>query len=146
MQDIESGVDQIDVRDVIARVEELEEERLELFEAKEAAESEGAEAGFASADVALTDWDDENSEELNNLTALLEDLKGNGGDEEWRGDWYPGGLILDSYFETAMDELLEDIGSLPKDIPSYLRIEVDYDALQEDYASVEYGDNTYWYR
>ena len=98
-----------------------------------------------AAESALEDWDDENSEELKIFTALLEDLKGGGGDEEWRGDWYPSSLINDSYFETVMDELLEDIG-LPKDIPSYLTIVVDYDALREDYSSVEYDGFTYWYR
>ena len=47
-----------------------------------------------------------------------------------------------------MDEMLEDCGvMLPfNEIPSYLHITVDYDALQQDYTSVEYGDNTYWYR
>ena len=103
---------------------------------------------IAEARSDLESWDEESleAEELKVLAALLEDLKGGGGEEKWRGDWYPITLILDSYFETAMDDLLEDIGTLPKDIPSYLEIVVNYDALQQDYSSVEYGDNLYWYR
>jgi hypothetical protein len=42
--------------------------------------------------------------------------------------------------------LLEDIGDLPKNLPSYLTITVDYDALQMDYTSVEFDGVTYWYR
>ena len=73
-------------------------------------------------------------------------MKGNGGDHQWKGDWYPVTLIRDSYFKTAMDELLEDIGELPSTLPAYLKIEVDYDALQMDYTSVEFDGVTYWYR
>jgi hypothetical protein len=143
---IDNSEDYLDVRDVVERVKELRDERLELFEAREAAEAEGAEAGFATADVALVDWDEENGDELHTLESLLADLEGNGGDEQWRGDWYPCTLIRDSYFETSMDELLEDIGVLPKDIPSYCKITVDYDALKMDYSSVEFDGVTYWYR
>jgi hypothetical protein len=45
-----------------------------------------------------------------------------------------------------MDELLEDIGVLPRDLPSYLKITVDYDALQMDYTSIEIDGASYWYR
>lgn len=85
-------------------------------------------------------------EELKELRGLLGELAGYGGDEEFEGDWYPCTLIHDSYFETAMDELLEDTGYIPRDLPCYLTITVNYDALQQDYGSVEVGSQTYWYR
>ena len=69
-----------------------------------------------------------------------------GGDEQWEGEWYPVTLIRESYFESYMDEMLEDIGDIPKNIPSYMKIVIDYDELQMDYCSVEIGDNTYWTR
>lgn len=121
--------DIIDVRDIIARVEELREE-VEAYAEK------------------MDDWqaNADNVEELETLETLLADLRGNGGDEQWEGDWYPVTLIRDSYFNEAMDELLEDIGELPKDLPCYLFITVDYRALQMDYSSVEYDGVTYWYR
>lgn len=120
--------DIIDVRDIIARVEELEGDLEDLG-------SDYMQAMHA--DI---------TKDLAPLAKLLEDLKGNGGDEQWRGDWYPVTLIRDSHFEDAMDELLEDCGDLPKNLPCYLSITVDYTALQQDYASCEYEGVTYWYR
>ena len=136
-QEISNTDDLIDVRDAIARFEELETER------------ENACIGDTDAEDAryLADWNKtEDGEEYGRLKSMLDDLKGNGGDEQWRGDWYPVSLIRDSYFETAMDEMLEDIGDLPKDLPGYLKITVDYEALQMDYSSIELDGVTYWFR
>lgn len=124
---ISNGDDILDVRDIIERFEELENELKDGDE-----ESEGE------------------KEELNKLFALLENLKGkgNGGDERWKGDWYPVTLIRDSHFNDAMDEMLEDCGELKPfaEIPSYLTITVDYKAFQMGYSSIEYDGVTYWYR
>jgi hypothetical protein len=54
--------DVIDVRDIIERYEALED----------------------AADGLRAD-----AEERCQLAAILDELKGNGGDEKWRGDWYP---------------------------------------------------------
>ena len=129
IKELDLTADYIDVRDIIARVEELNDE----IDAESFADAPQDEA-------------DEVRSELATLTAILDDLRGNGGDEQWKGDWYPVTLIRDSYFETAMDELLQDIGDLPKDLPCYLKVTVDYDALQMDYASTEIDGETYWYR
>lgn len=112
--------DLIDIENVIARYEELEEKEFDKTE--------------------------EEKEEFLAMEGLLEACKGNGGDEQWKGDWYPATLIRDSHFERAMDEMIEDIGDLPKNIPCYLKIEVDYDALQSDYTSIEFDGVTYWCR
>lgn len=161
---LDLSADLIDVRDIIARVEELRAEREMLSEEAEessnivtGAEENGngdAETTLTdlrdaaeSAAVNLADWNkSSDGEELTGLEAILEDLAGNGGDEQWEGVWYPVTLIADSYFETAMDELLEDIGYLPKNLPSYLTIAIDYAALQQDYTSTEIEGETYWYR
>lgn len=84
--------------------------------------------------------------ELVELRGLLTALAGTGGDEGFEGNWYPCTLIHDSHFEAAMDELLGDIGDIPRDLPRYLTITVDYVALRQDYRSVEVGNQTYWYR
>jgi hypothetical protein len=112
--------DAFDIRDVIERYEELD-------------------GGSLDADEIA---------EFSLMADFLDEVKGTGGDEQWRGDWYPVGFIKDSYFENAMDEMLEDCGDMPKyqDIPSYLTITVNYDALQMDYSSVEIKGDTYWYR
>jgi hypothetical protein len=166
---IDNTDDIIDVRNIIERVEELREERDALQTAKDDAEAaaerpaewsvlqekamcfdnpERADdaALYAKAAEDLREWKASNVEELARLESILSDLEGNGGDHQWDGSWYPITLIRDTYFEAAMDELLEDIGDLPKNLPSYLTITVDYDALRMDYTSTEIDGVTYWYR
>lgn len=120
--------DIIDVRDIIERVEELEE----LQEQGEYLETPDC--------------------EMTALRAILSDLAGNGGDEQWRGDWYPVVLIRDHHFTAYCRELLEDCGDIPKDLPHYVAIDWDAtaDNLRVDYSSVEVPCNnrwvSYWYR
>lgn len=125
--------DTLDIRDIIARYEELEAER----------------DAVVDSDEARSEWlESEDGTEFTAIASLLDELRGYGGDEQWKGDWYPITLIADSYFVDAMRELVQDVGDLPKDIPSYL--EIDWDAtaenLRADYSSVEYLGTTYWYR
>ena len=122
----------IDVRDIIERVEELESS-IQDYENEDG-------------DIELRDEHISQKEELEELRGVLSELAGYGGDEQFEGDWYPVSLIHDNYFETAMDELLEDIGDIPRDLPCYLTITVDYVALKQDYSSVDIGSETYWYR
>ena len=152
------GSDIIDVRDVIARVEELRSERDSLKEqcddcvsAYEYHDGDDTKStpeydDMLKAKADLTEWENDNSEELTELEELLSSMCGYGGDEQWEGDWYPVTLIHENYFESAMDELLEDVGDTPKDLPSYLTITVDYDVLKQDYSEVEFNGDTYYYR
>lgn len=91
---------------------------------------------------ALQGTEDEGElKELAALEALAKEAEG------YAPDWQHGeALIRDSYFESYMDEMLEDCGELPKDLPCYLSITVDYKALQMDYTSVEFDGVTYWIR
>lgn len=119
--------DTIDVRDIIARFELLE----------------------AESHTWCDDGDDADAwAELNALQAILADLVGNGDDEQWRGDWYPVTLIRDSYFTYYAREMLEDCGTIPRDMPSW--VEIDWDAtagnVRMDYTPVEIDGSTYWYR
>lgn len=90
---------------------------------------------------------DEQSE-LDALLLLMDDLKGNGGDEQWRGDWYPVTLIRDCHFKYYAQDLLTDCGDLPSDLPHY--IEIDWDAtarnIRMDYMSTKIDGVTYWFR
>lgn len=124
--------DTIDVRDVIARVEELETER-EDYENPEA-------------------WSGDNQDdaaELHDLEELLADLAGEGGDEEWRGDWYPILLIRDTYFKEYAMELAEEIDAIPDDAGWPVTC-IDWDQaareLQMDYSAVEVDNITYLFR
>lgn len=134
-KELDLTADYIDVRDIIARVEELREER-------DASELDPKEYGGPN-----DDWQEERTE-LAALESILDDLRGCGGDEQWEGDWYPVTLIRDSYFVDAMQELVQDIGDLPRDIPAYLEIDWEKTAgnLRADYSSVEIDGETYWYR
>lgn len=138
--EITNSDDLIDVRDTIARVEELREES-KFWNARSDAD-DTVQSGVTGDDVTAE------ADELAALEALLSDLAGNGGDEQWEGDWYPVSLIRDSYFVEAMRELVSDIGDLPRDIPTYLEIDWEKTAanLRMDYSSVEFGGVTYWYR
>ena len=123
---ISNTADIIDIRDVIARVEYL-----------------------ADADDVDTDAESEDQQELASLTALLEECRGNGGDEKWRGDWYPVTLICDSYFEDYAQELAKDIGAIDPNATWPLNC-IDWEQaaseLQTDYTSVDFDGTTYWYR
>ena len=93
--------------------------------------------------------DEGESEELQTLENLLEELNGCGGDEQWEGDWYPLTLIRDSYFEDYARELAEDCGMI-NDNAGWPNNCIDWEKaareLQYDYSSVDYDDVTYWYR
>ena len=127
MANIDNFEDVLDARDIMARVEELEEER---------DEEDGP--GLS----------DEDAQELATLSAFLEDMKGAGGDEQWRGDWYPVTLVRDSYFTDYAQELVEECGYISKDFPSW--IEVDWEAtarnVRMDYTPADFDGVTYWFR
>lgn len=118
--DLDLSADTIDVRDIISRFEEL---RSSLP---------------ISGDL----------EEFEQLTNILEELKGQGGDEQWQGDWYPVTLISEVYFVEYAQELCQDIGAIPDDFPSYIEIDWEVTArnIQMDYSEVEIDGMTYYFR
>lgn len=122
MSDPTNSNDIVDVRDVIARYEELS---------------------------AIEERDEDEETEFSSLTKLLNELCGSGGDEQWRGDWYPVTLIRDDYFEQYARDLADDIGAINRDA-KWPNTHIDWEAaardLQQDYSSVEWDGVTYWYR
>lgn len=125
--------DTINVEDLTDRIDDLQEEIDNIDDMPEGDQLKDTAEGQAL------------REELTKLTALINELQGMGGDHQWRGDWYPATLIRDSYFETAMDEMVADCYTFPE-LPSFMKITLDYVALQQDYSSVEVDDVTYWCR
>jgi hypothetical protein len=118
--------DVIDVRDIIARVEELQ----------------------SDFDLDPELLGEEEREELIFLSTILHELCGYGGDEQWRGDWYPITLIRESHFVDYVQEMLEDCGEIPRDLPHYIYIDWQATAreVQVDYSEVEVDGVTYFYR
>ena len=91
--DLDLGTDIIDTRDIFARHDELT-------------------ASIANNEGEVNEAD---TAELETLTAILSDLEGNGGDEQWEGEWYPGTLIRGRYFVNYARELAEDSGMVDVD-------------------------------
>lgn len=115
--------DIIDTCDLIARFEELEDQLVD---------------GTPECTEALAEY--------KVLQSILEDMRDYGGDEKWRGDWYPSTLIRESHFEEYMNQMVYDCYEMPKDLPSFMTIVLDYVALQQDYTAVEIDGATYFYR
>lgn len=79
--------------------------------------------------------------------ASLEELAKQGG--EYAPDWqYGATLIRYSYFTEYVQELLEDCGDIPKNIPHY--IEIDWEAtarnVMVDYTHIDFDGVTYLIR
>lgn len=133
MTDISPNQDLIDIRDVIERYEELEQTKQD---------SQGEEGGASQ-------WLEEEETELKLLESLLEALKGRGGDEQWKGDWYPITLIREDYFEDYAKSLAEDIGAIDANA-AWPNNCIDWEQaayeLEQDYTTVEYDGVTFYYR
>ncbi len=158
--------DVIDSRDVIARIEELEEERAALAETLEEAEAEmveavednngedadeDTEADSVAAEKAagdalqqLAEWDaSDEAEELATLKKFADEAEGYA--EDWR---HGSTLVRESYFGEYCKDLCEDIGDLPKGLPGYIVIDWDATAhnLKADYTEAEFDGVTYLVR
>ena len=93
--------------------------------------------------TSLNEWNNESDEgkELVLLLKLAEE--GSNASPDWE---YGSQLIRESYFEQAMDEMVADCYELPKDLPFWMNITYDYDALKQDYTSVDFDGVEYYVR
>lgn len=146
------------IKELEARLEESEESAdVGFSEARETLQ-ESVEAEFCMNVRGMVFWVTEDGEmfngsedeeqELKMFNELLEDIKGNGGDEKWRGDWYPMALIRESHFKDYAEELAYDCGMLDKSNWPYNCIDWAMAAreLRMDYSSVEFDGSTFFYR
>lgn len=168
--DISNSADLIDIRDVIARVEELEDSITDELDGESqynddleeiVREATCGECGFTWNDALISgktpvpsgrcpvEDEHEDRAELKRLTDLLSECEDNGGDEQWRGDWYPVTLIRETYFKDYAQELAEDVGAIDPKASwplSYIDWDAAAEALQMDYTAVEFDGVTYWTR
>lgn len=124
-----AGNDVIDSRDLIARLEELNE-----LDQTWNPEDEHPEDPMT----------DDEREELNALRAICDE------GESSISDWFSGvALIRDSYFTEYAQELADDIGAINRDAQWPLDC-IDWDraaeALKQDYGTVEIEGYTYYGR
>jgi hypothetical protein len=144
--------DVIDSRDIIARIDELEEERAGFAETLADANEDDAIDALEDKETAidaLIEWDkSEEGRELAALKSLADECEG-------YSDWQHGEtLIARDYFVTYIKELISDCYELPKELESgawpYRHIAIDYEAAAEeaeqDYMSVEFDGAEYLMR
>ena len=111
--------DTIDSRDVIERIEEL----------SEPIDGEGCEDTCA-----------DYPEEYNALQAFAKQF------EDYADDYHYGATaIRESYFDQAMDELIDDCYEMPE-IPCFMTVTLDYDMLMQDYSAIDFNGVTYYVR
>lgn len=157
-QDIDNREDVLDSRDVIKRIEELEEERegYEIAcpafdapaEAHDAANCAacGGSGMVSETEASRAEWatvNEDDAEELRVLKALAEE-------GENSADWPHGEtLIRDSYFEDYARQLAEDVGLIKGDESWPLNC-IDWEKaareLKYDYSAIDFDGVTYWIR
>ena len=132
----------IDSRDVIARIEDLEDALRDLEDAADDAADDSARAAEILAEIDA--WKaGEDGQELNALQALAAEAA------DYADDWQHGATLISlEYWPTYAQELVEDIGDLPRNIPSYIVIDWEATAgnLQADYTEVDFDGATYLVR
>jgi len=145
MPDISNRDDTINSRDVLERIEELEEERQPLLDALEEAEAGDDAAATDAAQKALAEYDSSgDGAELSALKALAEDAEG------YADDWRHGAtLIRDSYFPEYARELAEEIGAIDRNAKwplAHIDWEAAAEELKQDYTCVTFDGVDYWVR
>lgn len=137
-EEISNSEDVIDSRDIIERIEYLEDERENL-------EIEDSERGNMDNPI-WKEWEEsDEAAELKALLSLQDELEG------YCDDWsYGVTLIRDSYFTEYTEELCKEIGDIPSNLPWYIADHIDWQGVAEDlkvdYTSAEFDGVTYWAR
>ena len=165
-REISNMDDVIDSRDVIARIEALQEERQDLLDQIDTDETaiddfddgddshvhpipgmtvtiESLHRYAEASAAALVKWDDENKQELDALLALQDEASGS---PDWQ---YGEGLIRHSYFKDYAQDLAEDCGLL-ENANTWPGRCIDWDQAAEelkmDYFSVDFDGVEYLIR
>lgn len=110
------GEDIVDIRDIIEFLEKLEEN------------IEDEENDQKESDLVLSKWIRQE---------ILEPLRGEGGNEEFEGAWYPLIFNHENYFEEYIQDLLTDCGFISKDLPPVIENNIDWEGIAED-SKVDY--------
>ena len=163
--EITNREDVIDSRDIIDRIDYLEDERTAVSDKRDEAQEaydgydmsdkkktaeedldalEELKAALEDAQNALKEWDESNEQELKALLNLADQAEG------YSDDWKHGStLIRDSYFKEYAQEFAEDIGAINNEC-SWPNNCIDWekaaDELKQDYTSVDFDGVDYWIR
>lgn len=118
--------------DLKSLLEEAEEERRGIVD-----DIEEAEDPLLKADLLkeLAMWDAENGAKLKELREARASLPDDG-----------ELCIRDDLMESYLDDMVANHYELPKNLPSFISLTLDYDALKQDYTAFNLGGHTYWVR
>lgn len=138
----------IDTRDLQERLSELQNLSETLDDAHKELRSieddpdcspEDIEKAQEIVDLAEIDFGTDEVKELEEIQGLAYEIP------EWK---YGNTLIHEAEWVDYVQELCEDIGDIPKNIPHY--IEIDWgktaDNIKQDYGEVQFQGETYYYR
>lgn len=120
--------------DIKQLIEDAEGERESLVDDAESAEHP-MEKSDLWREVAV--WDEANAAKLAALKKECEDLP----DDET--------CVHEDKIDDFLKDLVDDcdnLRDLEKDLPSFITLTIDYDALKQDYETFELGGNTYYVR
>lgn len=125
------GNNYIDSDDLKTLLDEAEEERQGIVD-----DSDEAEEPLLKADLRkeLALWDEENGALLKELQDAVNSLP----DDE--------SCIHDNVMDSYLEDMVNDCYALPDNLPSFISLTIDYDALKQDYTSFDLGGNIYWVR
>ena len=138
--EIYNTMDIIDTRDIVSRLEELQEWLDTYQKDVEAAETPEEKE---QAQEALDDFCADYEEELKQLKALH---------NEWKDqipDWEHGeALIHEDFFTEYCEEMCKDIGYVSSDVPWFIVIDWEKTAehIKIDYTEIDFDGQTYYIR
>ena len=138
----------LDTRDLITEREDLQQTILDSF-LEEFPQYEDMTDTFEDIrfeEEEIESWKDGWLNEIAVIEAI-NDLENEISNSEWD---YGLQLIEEDEFQDYCEELVNDIGDLPRDLPSYIKDNINWegvaDDLRVDYSEVDYQGNTYLYR
>ena len=130
--------DYIFASDLQTRLDELYDDRAALVEDVGSATESGDEESLSDAIQALSEFDEESTEEIEMLEEIKSEVGRGFGDEC---------IIAEDKFTDHIREIAEDCGDVSRDLPAY--IEIDWEKTAEnckcDYSTVEIEGNTYYF-
>ena len=117
--------------DIKQVIEDAEGERADLV-----TDAEDAEHPMEKSDLwrEVAVWDEANAEKLAALKKECEDLP----DDET--------CVHEDKMDEYLEEMVNDCYDLPKNLPDFVTLTIDYDALKQDYTTFELDGSTYYVR
>ena len=144
METITNDMDTIDSRDIIERIEELKEVFLICPHCREGLLEEESIETNKCPDCEQELLEGDEKDELETLRKIVDQASD-------CGDFKHGeSLICESYFTEYCEQLCEDIGDIPANLPWYIESNIDWDGVAEDikqdYMKIDFDGVSYFMR